>query len=259
LSEEPAPKAAPLAPVKRAQAPVVLASIEPAKPVAVQRIVPMPAARPNQMAVAAVMPKPRPAEKMVATAALANNVFDNRGYWRGAVETGEALPPPAQQTPFEVASAGPLADVGTTGSAAKAALAYATESETTAPARARPMGAAMPKLAREAAVMPVTPNTTVLVKPPQPQLLASGGQRPDSPWMRAAMLTPSVSGFLSSTQLGAVDPRPLQELMLKPGQSLVMTFSADPHLGLTTDRFTGGAVEFLATATFTSQAQASVQ
>jgi hypothetical protein len=47
--------------------------------------------------------------------------------------------------------------------------------------------------------------------------------------------------------------------MLKPGQTLVMTFSADPHLGLTTDSFTGGAVEFLATATFTSQTQASLK
>jgi hypothetical protein len=121
------------------------------------------------------------------------------------------------------------------------------------------MGAAMPKLPREAAVMPVTPNTTVLVKPPQPQMLAGGGQRPDSPWMRAAMLTPSVSGFLSATQLGAIDPRPLQELMLKPDQSLVMTFSADPHLGLTTASFTGGAVEFLATATFTTQTQAALR
>ena len=32
-----------------------------------------------------------------------------------------------------------------------------------------------------------------------------------------------------------------------------MTFSADPHLGMVADRFSGSAVVFLATATFTTQ------
>jgi hypothetical protein len=89
--------------------------------------------------------------------------------------------------------------------------------------------------------------------------LSSGGQQSDSPWLRAALLTPSVSGFMTATQLGVVDPKPLQELFKKPAQALAMTFSADPHLGMTADRFTGSAVVFLATATFTAQKTASLR
>jgi hypothetical protein len=188
------------------------------------------------------------------TASLANNLFDNRGYWRGAVETGGNLPPPAQMLPFEVASADPNA----TGSTAKAALAYAAESETpAAPARARPMGSTMPRLPATATVMPASSNTTVVVKPPLAPAnaanLASGGRRFDSPWLRAAMLTPSMSDYMTATRLGALDPRPLHELLYKPSLSLVMTFSADPHLGMVADRFSGSAVVFLATTTFSTQ------
>ena len=58
---------------------------------------------------------------------------------------------------------------------------------------------------------------------------------------------------MTATRLGAVDPRPLHELLHKPSLSLVMTFSADPHLGMVADRFSGSAVVFLATATFNTQ------
>jgi hypothetical protein len=119
------------------------------------------------------------------------------------------------------------------------------------------MGSTMPKLPATAALMPASSNTTVLVKPPlapaQSANLTSGGQRADSPWLRAAMLTPSVSGFMTATLIGPNDPRPLHDLLQKPSQSLVMTFSADPHLGMVADRFSGGAVVFLATATFSTQ------
>ena len=45
----------------------------------------------------------------------------------------------------------------------------------------------------------------------------------------------------------------------KPAQSLAMTFSADPNLGMTTGRFDGPAVVFVATATFTTQMTASLR
>ena len=86
-----------------------------------------------------------------------------------------------------------------------------------------------------------------------------GGERSDSPWLRAAMLTPSVSGFMTATRLGTLDPRWQYDLLHKPSQSLVMTFSADPHLGMVADRFSGSAVVFLATATFSPQTTASLR
>ncbi|HEY5167563.1 MAG TPA: ATP-binding protein, partial [Pseudolabrys sp.] len=79
------------------------------------------------------------------------------------------------------------------------------------------------------------------------------GRRFDSPWLRAAMLTPSMSDYMTATRLGALDPRPLHELLYKPSLSLAMTFSADPHLGMVADRFSGSAVVFLATTTFSIQ------
>jgi hypothetical protein len=214
--------------------------------------VPLPAARPRPVAVAAVLPRAKPEQRLV-TASLAPNLFDNRASWRGAVEVGADLPPPEQASPFETASADPAA----IGATPRAALAYAAETPLPALAaplaRARPMGSTMPRLPREAAIMPASSSTTVVSKPPLAPPMMSGGQRSDSPWLRAAMLTPSVSGFMTATRMGATDPRSLRELLRKPSQALVMTFSADPHLGMVADSFTGRAVVFLATATFGMQ------
>ena len=38
--------------------------------------------------------------------------------------------------------------------------------------------------------------------------------------------------------------------MRKPASAVMMTFSHDPHLGMTTEAFTGSAVVFQATVTF---------
>jgi hypothetical protein len=56
-----------------------------------------------------------------------------------------------------------------------------------------------------------------------------------------------------------IDMLPLHELLHKPSMSLVMTFSADPHLGLVASRFAGPAVVFVATATFATQSTASLR
>jgi hypothetical protein len=53
-----------------------------------------------------------------------------------------------------------------------------------------------------------------------------------------------------TTTFGVPDFRTLSPLMQKPAASIVMTFSSDPHLGMTYDQFTGSAVVFQATVTF---------
>jgi uncharacterized protein YcbK (DUF882 family) len=246
-SEPPAPKSAHL----HARAPMALASLSPPKPVAVARIVPMPAAWQQPAAVAAILPKPRPAEQKIVTAALPDNVFDNRSYWRSAVESGPDLPPPiVAGTRFETAALDPAS----TGSTGVDALAYATESDTWLAALAHPMGSRLPRMPAEAQVIPVSPNTSVVVKPPLAASLAmSGGKRSEGPWLRAAMLTPSVRNFMTANRVGATDPRWQDSLLHKPPQSVVRTFSTDPHLGMVADRFTGTAVVFMATITFTPQ------
>ena len=244
ISEQPAPK--------HARTPMVVASLSPPKPspVTVERIVPMPTARPKPVAVAEITLKP--ANQPFVTASLGGNLFDNRGYWRGVVQPGPNLPAiVAAPKTYETASADPTS----TGSTA---LAYAAESEVPAPVRARPMGAGVPRLSNEASVMPAQGNTTVVAKPPLSPVLASAGRSIDSPWLRAAMLTPSFSTYMTATRLGAVDMRPLQELLYKPSLSVAMTFSTDPYIGMVASRFDGPAVVFLATTTFAKQSTAAI-
>jgi len=252
-SEQPAPKSASL----QASKSFAVASLSPPKSVAVQHIVPLPAARPRPVTVASVLPRPRPAEQPIATASLASNVFDKPGYWLGAAQPRQALPAPiVAGTQYEMASA----ETVDTGSAGGDALAYAAAQQAPLAARTRPMGSRLPRMPMEARVIPASSNSTVVVKPPFASTLAAGGgERSDSPWLRAAMLTPSVRNYMTLTRVGAVDPRWQYELLHKPAQSLAMTFSADPHLGMVAYRFSGSAVVFLATTTFAPQTTASLR
>ncbi len=239
----------PAATPKRTRAPVVLASAAPvaAKPVSVERVVPLPSARP-------VVAQTVLAQTVVAAAAIPTAAL-----WNSKIESSELealieAKPVETQPPFALASAAPATTAST------AALAYAAETPLPKPAlRARPMGAvaAMPKL--PAPVANASPSMLAFAAPFTPQL-TGGAQAPGGPWLRAAMLTPNVSDFMSATSMGAPHMRPLAELLHKPSQSLVMTFSDDPHLGLTTASFDGNqAVVFLATATFTTQMTASLR
>jgi uncharacterized protein YcbK (DUF882 family) len=253
---------------KQSRGPLVLASVMPKpKPVVTSRVVPLPAVRPQPVVVAAAMPKaaakpmttaslsakPKAAAPPMVTASLSSKAV-KRNIWGDPISNiwGDrivARPAVTAQPPFEVAAA----DSTPAGSKA---LSYADESDPPPAVRARPMGDGVPRLPREATVIPAASNTTVAVKPPA---IAIGGQRTDSPWLRAAMLTPSVRGFMTATRLGKVNPNWLGALFDKPAYSLVMTFSADPHLGMVADHFSGHAVVFLATATFTTQATASLR
>jgi uncharacterized protein YcbK (DUF882 family) len=233
--DEPVEK--PAAP-RQARAPVAVASVAPAKSVATKRIVPLPAARPASVMLAAATP--RAPEPTMTTASVSTRMIESRNIWGDVVK----VPGPPEAAASDQPSAANL-------------MAYAAEAQpTAAPTRARPMGDRVPRLAREARVIPGPASVTIAVKAPD---MSIGGQRSDSPWLRAAMLTPSVSEFMTSTRLGETNPVWLHELLHKPEQSLVMTFSADPHLGMLADRFSGHAVVFLATATFAPQTTASLR
>ena len=73
------------------------------------------------------------------------------------------------------------------------------------------------------------------------------------------MLAPDLSSFMTATQMGARDMSQFGHLFLKPAQAVMMSFSADPSLGLVTHSFTGQAVTFLATATFVPQTTAALR
>jgi hypothetical protein len=74
--------------------------------------------------------------------------------------------------------------------------------------------------------------------------------RLDDPWLRALVMSPSVSGTISITSLGARDFRTLAALMVQPDSSVMMTFTAEPNPGLAADRFSGTPIVFVSTVTY---------
>jgi uncharacterized protein YcbK (DUF882 family) len=204
------------------------------KPVQPERIAPPPAAKPQAVAAPKAV---APAEAPYVMASAGPDMLASRGLWLQAEKT------PAKSLPREIAPA----DVT---SSTSEALAYAPADEPTRrPGHlpARPIRTAD----ADEVVLPLATSGALT-------RLRSGAQRIDSPWIRAAMLTPSASENLTVTQFGALDPRSLRELFYKPVQSVEMSFADDPQLGISADRFTGAAVVFLATARFVSAQTASL-
>ena len=146
---------------------------------------------------------------------------------------------------------------------ADVALAYAAEAGLPT-RRPEPMGAAMPRPAaigasgtsiarKSSGDRPSEIHSTPVAPWTGPAMV---GDRFDEPWMRAVTMTPSLQGFMSTTLLGTPNFRELRPLFRKPATALVMTFSTDPHLGMTAEKFSGSAVVFLATATFVTRTAA---
>ncbi len=211
------------------------------------RHVPLPTARPR-FAVAIARPP-----KTVATASLDNN-FDRRGIWTSPVDQGQGGPATAVALvpPFAIAALEPAAIGG-----ADKILSYAPTSTSVPAGRVQPMAHSVPLLAQKTRMLSQRGATSVLAKAPLNS--ASHNAPIDDPWIRAALLAPTISGFMTATPMGPTDMRMLAGLMYKPSQSVSMAFSADPASGMRADRFTGAAVVFLATTSFTRQRTASLQ
>jgi uncharacterized protein YcbK (DUF882 family) len=220
-----------------------LASLAPPKQVAVHHDVPMPAARPAAVIMASL--KHEPAAQPVQVAALTNR-FEQRGYWPSTANPAPELPSAfTEGIGFDRISHDPV----TTGSTGSSVLAFASTGETPAPRRMRPMGSRLPRMPAEARMMPASSNPNVM-QPPLAPAIAAGKPNGSSPWLRAAMLTPNVSYYMTASRLGQADMRRLEALLQKPRWMVMMTFSADPQLGMVADRFSGHAVVFLATTSF---------
>jgi uncharacterized protein YcbK (DUF882 family) len=264
------------------------------KPVVVAAAVPLPRTRPGAkpatFEVAAATSKPaqiRPAQmaSLIAPAALSSNdVINERGLWQGfaptdapqvsaAARTGAPARRPANT---EVASADPV----TTASLAPWPLPERSERLATAGALAyapatAPEPSSRPALAQAAprtALLAAQPDTTIAVKRTgnRPSSIVSSestavaasakpGMRFNDPWLRAMIVSPSAQGFMSTSLLGAPDYRNLRPYLQKPAASVMITFSDDPHLGMSAERFSGSAVVFISTVTFTQQRTATLR
>ncbi|MGB6396518.1 MAG: ATP-binding protein, partial [Bradyrhizobium sp.] len=68
-------------------------------------------------------------------------------------------------------------------------------------------------------------------------------------WMRIIMLAPSAS-TMSVTVLGDVDLTQMRGFFAKPQSVIAMSFSDDPMMGMSCDRFAGSAITTLETTSF---------
>jgi uncharacterized protein YcbK (DUF882 family) len=230
------------------------------------------------------------ASLVTRTPPSANEIINQRDYWSttpianqvdpaiapATAPLGNAAPrPPASipTTTVVVASADPEATASLApwplpermdSRASGAALAYADPAAAVAaPARPSPMGTAMGR--------PVAPpDTTVAVKrigdrpsmispspAPAPAAAVASAAAPgrtgdhfNEPWLRAVIVSPSAQDFMSTSSFGLQDYRGLAPLLRKPPTTVMMTFSGDPQLGMTTRKFSGSAVVFVSTLTF---------
>jgi hypothetical protein len=69
-------------------------------------------------------------------------------------------------------------------------------------------------------------------------------------WMRVVMLAPSASNAMSTTVLGDTEMTQMRAHFVKPKAAIAMTFSDDPMMGMTCDRFSGSATAQLPTKSF---------
>jgi uncharacterized protein YcbK (DUF882 family) len=200
---------------------------------------------------------PRPAQ--AASLLSANDIINERGFW----DTPERPVPPADipearsapETRTASAEAPVTAGVAR-GSLApwpmpdrapgRDALAYAaaTDSAAAAPADKARVVARLPSAqqrdtgtAKQAGTRPGMPGVKV-------------GERFNNPWMRAMIVSPSAIDFMHTTLYGAPDTASLRPHLQKPTATVMMTFSDDPHLGMSSEQFRGNAVVFVATVTF---------
>jgi uncharacterized protein YcbK (DUF882 family) len=119
--------------------------------------------------------------------------------------------------------------------------AAATTPAKTATLRDNVTTIAKKSVVRPAAAEPIQRAKATLV-------VANAGMRYDDPWLRAMILTPSISNSMTATLYGERDFTELRALMNKPSSSIVMSFNDEP--GIATDRFRGEAIVFLTTYVF---------
>jgi uncharacterized protein YcbK (DUF882 family) len=211
--------------------------------------------------------RPAQAASLVAhnAAPSANAVINDRGYWQGlpsaepvdAARTTVTRSKPATRRSAAVANAAPwpLTDRGGDRTPSVGALAYASQPASLA-SRANSLGDGHANSApvashgmATAAVGPVDDAPAVPAQRKGPDVVQVG-DRFNDPWMRAMMLSPSAQSFLRTTLYGLQDFRTLGEMFAKPSSVVIVKFTADPTNGLSTTKFSGGAVGFTPTLSF---------
>ena len=210
------------------------------------------------------------------TTVSSNHIINERGYWQGlpSVEATEAPPMSAQHaTPAPtarraIASAAaapwPLAE-RTDSEPVANALAYAAQPNPIAVARTLPVGGGTARptidLPAETTVAVKRSDDSSLVAPPRAKgvVVVRVGDRFNDPWMRAMIVSPSAQSFMKTTVYGVPDFRALGAYLHKPAATMMATFSDDPYRGMSSEMFSGSAVGFTRTVTFSPPRTASLR
>jgi uncharacterized protein YcbK (DUF882 family) len=273
------PRSAVAKPAKPKPAPTVVATAATTAPS--NTPVPLPLARPiYQIASAESRPAPPLLAAPVKLAALSpNEIVNSRGYWETLPEAKPQTTAASEPRAHSISAARRILASSLTAAAghdltatvgpfarpdripSNVALAYAALPETAglgarvAP-MARPFGSAPPP-----ALVTRKGSASIAVKPAETvphSRLAKTADRLNDPWLRGMMLAATAQNALTVTPFGDPDYARLAQYMHKPNSTVMMTFSHDPHLGMVTEAFSGGAVVFQATVTFTPQRTAAL-
>ena len=200
-------------------------------------------------------PRPAQAASLVPQATIsANDIINERGYWQGLTDMPERPVPPADIPEVRTAAAeapitgsvarGSLAPWPIPDRQARDAMAYAPPHE---PVDGRPSAASKARVVSKLTTPPA-PAPKQAARPTTPSVKV--GERFNNPWMRAMIVSPSALDFMSTSLYGAPDTAALRPHLAKPVATVMMTFSDDPYLGMSSEQFRGNAVVFVATVTF---------
>jgi uncharacterized protein YcbK (DUF882 family) len=233
-----------------------------ADPVPVPRSKPRAAATFQLAAADAQVVQPGKSQQAEAKPQTPTDIINARGFWDDVPAT------PKQATPAQVAAISARQALASADPQSTASVSDPFQALAYAPAPNSPVdrsnivtaSAPIPRSIRPASAprnpMAVTSITSVVAKGPQGQesmvatsarIAASGGN--DS-WMRVMMLAPSASTSMSATVLGDTDMTLMRVHFVKPQSAIAMSFSDNPQMGLTYDRFTGSAIATLTTQSF---------
>ena len=192
------------------------------------------------------------------------DIINSRGFWDD-IPKAESQATPAQVAAVRArqalaAATDPQPTASVTDTFSKA-MAYAPAAASSPVDRANVVAASAPLPPRSArsarnAGAAATEINTVVAKGVQGQdaVVATSTRlaaaRGNDVWMRVVMLAPSASSAMSTTVLGDTEMTQMRSYFVKPQAAIPMTFSEDPLMGMTCDRFTGSATAQLPTQSF---------
>jgi hypothetical protein len=173
-------------------------------------------------------------------------------------------PTPAPRRAIASAAAAPWPLVERTDNEPMAnALAYAAQANPIAVARTLPVGTTRPTatLPSETPIGVRRNDDSTSIAPPKTKgaVMVRVGDRFNDPWMRAMIVSPSAQSFMKATVYGVPDFRTLGPYLHKPAATMMATFSDDPYRGMSSEMFSGSAVGFTRTVTFSPPRTASLR